>query len=1132
MIRFVQLLPLKRQQTFLENRGMMDELAALVEQQRSWSEAAAVCEKAGDLLKAAGLHEAHGQPLASAQLLLRHVRLLLLWPESLGLPAAAAKQHSVQLLMRIAQLQAGIDGSAADAAAREALLYSEAESAMLAGLARGFSSMQQLQQWMAANAGAAAVETALCSAVDAQEATIPSSRTAADAKTRLLVAVEGFSYSLRLMTSSSTAGQAAAIQLVQQWQQLQSELLPVLGAVDNALRLSEAPSKEQQQLLAACEFYMCVRPSKDQHRAAFKVAERSGMLWCLGQTQHAAANHAGSSAADHQPAAGSAGAAFTGSTLQLNTSSMLERAAAYWRWWLANQGWQLARLLEQHWVCSSSSSSCVLPQSSTGIDTTDAGSSSSSSDVGIGLYLLLQAWDIAHALLQHVNRGRTAAAQQHSHSSVVGGHRSTSIAAVTAALADKLLEVQQSALQHVATALLLPSYACGASHTAATLRSLLQQQHRAELVNQLAAAVVQGGIGMGGLAAAASRRHCYNSRYHRADAVFRPPPPPPQPEGLTYDRIGQLCLLAPLLDPDWVPRAALQGVVVMRRPAGSHRSIPWLRLLQAADWLGKSRSSDVFSPPGEWTQYYPACQYAWRCCIGLRDYLESLGVLPDGLSGGLMPHTLCSLLELAVVSACAVTTNLHNLVLPQAMAARSMSGQGMQQMYCWVVWHGSSRQEKVEMQQELLRLAKQIAALLLREDRGFPAWCKAAASVLGFQAGLPASYVDERLAYQVQEVTAQQLFWLLFVIAANNRPAAAAAHRIGSSSRPPLPMQIQDCFLDTVASLAGGGSGSSNNTAFCLLPERLRLCVLKLLAKAGARSGSSSIGQHGRSGLHSRFHGLQFDEAASELLAASAAGCSLPWAVLYCSTTRSSAPYWARKLKAIQVDDAAAAATAAAAAGAADACSLFSIEQLVQMHEAAEPGVQLPGLAAAVAKPQSLPAAAAAPAGDAEQQQQGLGRQRPSAAEAEQEDCDEDAAAGAAPGKLDEDDDVGTAAATLAGAGFLRTWVHWRLLCWKARAVVKLNRQLSQLQRLQLEAKAVLASAGEAAADDCTGVAGSQSGGSSNRDARYLAAAGAATDDGNDQYLQLYLTAVCPVMVSGGAALPGFKSSCSDLYNL
>ncbi|KAF6256596.1 hypothetical protein COO60DRAFT_91598 [Scenedesmus sp. NREL 46B-D3] len=204
------------------------------------------------------------------------------------------------------------------------------------------------------------------------------------------------------------------------------------------------------------------------------------------------------------------------------------------------------------------------------------------------------------------------------------------------------------------------------------------------------------------------------------------------------------------------------------------------------------------------------------------------------------------------------------------MAARSMSGQGLAELFSWVVWHGSSTQEKVELQQELLRLAKQVAALLVREDRGFPAWCKAAASVLGFQAGLPAGCVDK-----VQEVTAQQLFWLLFVIAANNRPPMSAACRSSSSSSRPLPAQIQDCFLDTVASLAGqckptagsrtSSSIGSSNIAFCLLPECLRLCMLKLLAGRCTEWGGQSSSHRERSSQHGKLHGLLFDEVALEL---------------------------------------------------------------------------------------------------------------------------------------------------------------------------------------------------------------------------------------------------------------------------
>jgi hypothetical protein len=1126
MMRFVQLLPANRQHTFLINRGMMSELAAQVEKQQSWAEAAAVCEEAGDLIKASELYEANGRPLAAAELLLRQVRLLLLWPESAAMSAAVARQHAVQLLMRSAQLLAAASGTAETSHAAQG---AEAEAAVLAGLAQGFASAQQVKAWVmrhAPSAAAAAEEGALGTAVTAEAS-----------KTQLLVAVEGFAYALRLTVSSSSTNQAsnaaAALQLVQQWQQLLSVLLPLLSALDAALRLSDAPSPEQQQLLAACEFYMCVRPSSSNRAQQLKIAERSGMLWCLGLIESpaaaataAAAQPTASSSSSDTVGDGQSGADFSGSTLQLNMPSMLQRAAAYWRWWLADQGAQLASYLEQQWTrlscqnvlsdhsidASSSGSACAASTSS---------SSSSSSAPGLNLHLLLQAWEFPQVLLQQVLRSGTAI--QHSHSSSsssTAAHSSTSISAATAALTGRLVALQQSALQQIAAALLMPQYTTRqqTAGAAASLRSLLQQPHMAQLVHQLAAAVLEGSTGAGGLAAA--RKHHVHSR---GDAIFRRPPPPPQPECLTYDRTGQICLLAPLLDPYWVPRAALQGSLMLRQPAGPQSPVPWLRLC------------DVFNPPAAWTQYYPVCQYAWRCCIGVRDYLECLGVLPAGLSGGFMPHTLCALLELAVTSACAVTTGLHNLVLPQAMVAGSMSGQGLAALYSWVVWHDSSRHEKVEMQQELLRLSKQVAALLVHEEKGFPAWCKEAASVLGFQAGLPATYVSQTLAYEVQEATAQQLFWLLFAIAANNRPPLSSS----SSGRPPLSVQIRDCFLDTLASLAGHSkpvSGSSN-TAFCLLPDRLKLCVLKLLARAGARSGAgSSSGQHSRSSQYSRAHGLQFEEVAAELLATAATGCSLPWVLLYRSTTGSSAPHWARKLRAIMVDQQAAAAAAQGEYGCQSASSLFCVEQLVQ----APAGFQPPAAAASSAV-DALPAthavahglspaaaAAAAPAGDLEQQQQQVsrsamvGRQRPDASDAEHDDSTEEDAAAAPQGRLDDGDDAAT---FLAGAGFLQGWVHWRLRCWKARAVAKLNRQLSPLQQLQAEARAALrkeatvpqGSAGNAMASSSSSsssegviVGGGRAAGKAGKLSTVAAAAA-------DEYLQLYLSAVCPVMVSRGA---------------
>lgn len=259
-----------------------------------------------------------------------------------------------------------------------------------------------------------------------------------------------------------------------------------------------------------------------------------------------------------------------------------------------------------------------------------------------------------------------------------------------------------------------------------------------------------------------------------------------------------------------------------------------------------------------------------------------------------MPHTFCALLEAAVAAGCAVTTSLHHTVLPQSVAAPSMGGQALAQLYSWVVMHGCTSAEETEMQKEFLRLSRFLGALLTRREDGFPAWCAAAADVMLFHSTQSSSSADN-LSRAVQEATAQRIFWQMLTIAANNRPTAmqqqtAAGVRRGHlpRSKLPLPVQIQQVFLDTLARLS-----TSAETAGCLLPQRLQVTIQKLLAKADASSSEAK-----KAGSK-----LRFDAVAAELLSAAASpACCMPLMVLYLSYTRSEAPQYARGLKAVMVD--------------------------------------------------------------------------------------------------------------------------------------------------------------------------------------------------------------------------------------
>jgi hypothetical protein len=379
MLRFMQLLPDRKQRTFMINRGLVADLAAKLEETRSWQEVAAMCEEAGDLAKAAEMHAARGKGLPAAQLLLRQARVLLLWPEAAKLPAGAAPQQALQLLLKASQ-------GLAEAAAEHAVpctttAAAAAELSVLSGLAKGFATPQQALDW-----------SSQCSAA---ASTLNDSEATTAAYLRLLAAVQGFLHALWLAagthtrSSSSSAAPHLATQLWQQWQQLQQVLLPVFKALDASLRTSQPLSIEQLQLLCACERYMCVRAGSST--AAFRTAERGSMLWVQERTSAptgvAAAGAVDDGAFLDPAAGGSSSSSSSEATVQVNVATMLMRVRAYWQWWLAAKGAQLAGYLHTQFV--------KLHES--GCSTT--GSSSSSSNGGCtadGVHMLLHSWEASH----------------------------------------------------------------------------------------------------------------------------------------------------------------------------------------------------------------------------------------------------------------------------------------------------------------------------------------------------------------------------------------------------------------------------------------------------------------------------------------------------------------------------------------------------------------------------------------------------------------------------------------------------------------------------------------------------------------------------------------------------------------
>jgi hypothetical protein len=577
MMSFVQLLPASRQRTFLRNRGYVKEL---IQHSHSPEKAAAIYEQSGDLQKAADLLAEAGAHTSAAQLLLRQAKLVLLWPDAAvqravpsssrgpqyqsGLPCG---HDAMQLLLKAAQYYAE-DGTAAVAIADEC--------AVLSGLAKGFSSLGDVQRW------------------------VEQARVTAHEGLQLVAAVEGFAYALGLLSqnvlykgmcaklgSSMSFDATSGMQLMGLWNGMMAVLQPVLEAVDAALRKAEY-SPQQEQLLRSCEYYMCIRPASGA-RFRTKVAESGSMLWCMGFTQ-----------APYSGAAAAAG------PMELQAPVMLQRAVEYWRWWLCAQGQQLLGLLQK------------LPITT--------------SDHAEGVRLLVEAWEVQEYLLEQLCSHDLAAsapgrvAESLKRPGVVDSHSSsgsTSACTIREAMQlilSKLQEQQQHILKQVLEALLqstgtvLTINTIKSSSTNSSdnnipllLRGFLQQPKYQRLAEEVAWAVAKGRLRLGSLLPIRTAQNQLE--------MWREPPPPP-PVHLTYDRIGQLCLLAPLLHPQWMRRAELQGLVELW---GSSRGpVPWRRLLQAGDWQGQARCSELSCPPAYWRDYYPVAQYSWRLCIALR----------------------------------------------------------------------------------------------------------------------------------------------------------------------------------------------------------------------------------------------------------------------------------------------------------------------------------------------------------------------------------------------------------------------------------------------------------------------------------------------------------------------------------
>jgi hypothetical protein len=103
----------------------------------------------------------------------------------------------------------------------------------------------------------------------------------------------------------------------------------------------------------------------------------------------------------------------------------------------------------------------------------------------------------------------------------------------------------------------------------------------------------------------------------------------------------------------------------------------------------------------------------------------------------------------------------------------------------------------------------------------------------------------------------------------------------------------------------------------------------------------------------------------------------------------------------------------------------------------------------------------------------------------------------------DEGDEAAAGGEALTGARFMKTWVHWRLRCAKARAATRLHQQLTPLERLQAEARGALA----AAASD---------GGGGTQQQKHQEKGGSNISRNNKAgaaYLEAYLSSACPLLV-------------------
>lgn len=415
------------------------------------------------------------------------------------------------------------------------------------------------------------------------------------------------------------------------------------------------------------------------------------------------------------------------------------------------------------------------------------------------------------------------------------------------------------------------------------------------------------------------------------------------------------------------------------------------------------------------------------------------------------------------------------MVLPQGMAARCMSSPSARGLFAWTAYHGSTAEEREQVEGELLALGEQLAQLLLTSVADLEGWCTDAEQLLESQpaAGQGKAAAKQRRAaatlrqQQLQQAAATQLLWLLFVIAANNRPGAgsdAAAAADGAAA------PLQRVLLDTLVSIRGA-PGSGRATALHLLPGRLRDCISTLLRSWGA---------------------LQFDAVAQQLLA-TAAALGQPWVVLYCSHTDDEAPAWASSLPVLMVDS--------CSQHSKEPVASFSVDALfdgrLQQHatpgaEAATgAGAEAGGLRAAAARELQAPAAA--------KQQLAASAHRHARAAAsisgEAAPQTDGGDASTEQGSALLDDTAAGAAVEQPAAALLTAWMIQRLQRWRARALWRLRKPLTLLERLQREARTCLAAHHRALP---------ASAGSS---------AAVAAGGGVQQYVEHYVLCCCPLLV-------------------